>query len=127
MKKKILVIDNSKAIRFLLETVLGSDYEVLTAADGCSAMYLLSKRMLPELIITDPQLPDLENWELIEQLSNSGLFSEIPVVVLSSLDRKETEERCAELGVVKFFNKPFNPLVLLGSIHEICEKQLLAH
>lgn len=126
MKKKILVIDNSKAIRFLLETVLGSDYEVLTAADGCSAMYLLSKRMLPELIITDPQLPDLENWELIEQLSNSGLFSEIPVIVLSSLERKETEERCEELGVVKFFNKPFNPLVLLGSINEICEKQLLA-
>jgi len=126
MKKKVLIIDSSKAIRFLLETVLSSDFEVITASDGCSAMYLLSKRILPDLIITDPQLPDLENWELIEQLSGSILFSHIPVIVLSSLNQEETRRKCDELGVMLHFNKPFNPLVLLDSIHKISNKQLIA-
>jgi len=125
MKKKVLIIDSSKAIRFLLETVLGSDYEVITAADGCSAMYLLSKRILPDLIITDPQLPDLENWELIEQLSESILFRHIPVIVLSSLNQEETSRKCEEHGVVRHFNKPFNPLVLLESINKISDKRLM--
>ena len=127
MKKKVLIIDSSKAIRFLLETVLGSDYEVMTAADGCSAMYLLSKRILPDFIITDPQLPDLENWELIEQLSGSILFNYIPVIVLSSLDYEETRRKCAEYGVIQHFNKPFNPLVLLDSINRISHKELIAN
>jgi len=125
MKKKVLIIDSSKAIRFLLETVLGSDYDVITAADGCSAMYLLSKRILPDLIITDPQLPDLENWELIEQLSESILFRDIPVIVLSSLNLEETNRKCEEYGVLRNFNKPFNPLVLLESINKISDKRLI--
>jgi len=125
MKKKVLIIDSSKAIRFLLETVLGSDYEVITATDGCSAMYLLSKKIHPDLIITDPQLPDLENWELIEQLSESILFRHIAVIVLSSLSHEETSRKCEEYGVVRHFNKPFNPLVLLESINKISDKRLI--
>ncbi len=71
MKKHILAVDDSKAIRFLLQTVLGKDYQVVTVPDGYSAMYYLSNRTQPDLIIADPQLPDLEDWELIKQLSIS--------------------------------------------------------
>ena len=118
MKKKILAIDDSKAIRFLLQTVLSNDFEVITAPDGCSAMYWLSKRNMPDMIILDAQLPDMQNWELVEQLSSSGLYSEIPLVVLSSLDKIETEAKSKEYRVVKTFNKPFNPVLLLDSISQ---------
>ena len=60
MKKQILAVDDSKAIRFLLQTVLGRDYHVITVPDGYSAMYYLSHRAQPDLIIADPQLPDME-------------------------------------------------------------------
>jgi len=125
MKRKVLVIDGSKAIRFLLQTVLGSDYEVMTANDGCSAMYLLSKRVLPDLIITDPQLPDLANWELVEQLSESMLFNHIPVIVLSGLKAEETKQKCQEYRVITYFNKPFNPLILLDTIQKISKNELM--
>ena len=95
--------------------------------NGTNSMYLLSKRMLPDLIITDPQLPDLENWELIEQLSGSILFNHIPVIVLSSINYEETRRKCEEYGVIQHFNKPFNPLVLLDSINRISNKQLIAN
>jgi len=116
MKKQILAIDDSKAIRFLLQTVLGRDYQVITVPDGYSAMYYLSHREQPDLIIADPQLPDMENWELIQQLSTSGMYGDIPVLVLSGLGEKETEVKCSEYGVVKYFMKPFNPVEMMEAI-----------
>lgn len=126
MKKQILAIDDSKAIRFLLQTVLGKDYQVITVPDGYSAMYYLSHRSLPDLIIADPQLPDMENWELIQQLCDSGMYGDIPVVVLSALDKKETETKCLEYGVEKFFLKPFNPVELMTVIRSLVKNGELA-
>ena len=131
MKKHILVMDGSKAMRFLLQTVLGKDYQVVTVPDGYSAMYYLSHRTQPDLIIADPQLPDMGNWELIQQLSSSGMYGDIPVVVLSGLDIKETELKCMEFGVDYYFHKPFNPEKLMEVIgnffmSEKLDKELLA-
>jgi CheY-like chemotaxis protein len=117
MKRRILAIDDSKAIRYLLHTLLNKHYQVITAADGCSAINWLSQNELPDLIIADPQLPDMQNWELIEQLATSGLYGSIPVIVLSALDQSETETKCEELGLARFFTKPFNPIDLIEQVH----------
>ena len=117
MKKHILAIDDSKAMRFLLQTVLGKDYQVITAPDGCSAMYWLSKRNLPDLIIVDAQLPDMQDWELIEQFTSSGIYRDIPLIVLSSLDKGVTQAKCLEFGVSEYFTKPFNPIDLVEAVH----------
>ncbi|MBS1604857.1 MAG: response regulator [Bacteroidetes bacterium] len=114
MKKQILAIDDSKAIRFLLQTVLGRSYQVVTVPDGYSAMYYLSNRELPDIIIADPQLPDMEEWELIAQLSTSGLYGDIPLIVLSGLEPEETAVRSLQYGAVKYFSKPFNPVDLVN-------------
>jgi CheY-like chemotaxis protein len=119
MKKQILAVDDSKAIRYLLQTVLGQDYHVVTVPDGFSAVYYLSNRSQPDLIIVDPQLPDMENWELIQQLSTSGMHGGIPVMVLSALAQQETELRCMEYGVVRYFMKPFNPIELLDAVRDL--------
>lgn len=122
MKKKILAIDNSKAIRFLLQTVLGKEHQVVTAPDGCTAMYWLSKRNIPDLIICDPQLPDMKNWEFIEELTTSILYRNIPLMVISSLDKGETKLKCEQFGVYEYFMKPFNPVLLLENINKMTDK-----
>jgi DNA-binding response OmpR family regulator len=123
MKKTILAIDDSKAIRFLIQTVLGEDYQVITAPDGCTAMHWLSKRNIPDLIICDPQLPDMKDWELIEELSTSILYRNIPLMVISSVDKTVTKLRCEEYGVADYFIKPFNPLSILESINNLLGKK----
>ena len=122
MKRNILAIDDSKAMRFLLQTVLGKDYQVITAPDGCSAMYWLSKRNLPDAIIIDAQLPDMQDWELIEQFTSSGIYRDIPLIVLSSLDKNETRVKCQEYGVKEFFNKPFNPVELVDAVNRVIKE-----
>ncbi|MEJ7735798.1 MAG: response regulator [Chitinophagaceae bacterium] len=116
MKRQILAIDDSKAIRFLLQTVFGKSFQVITASDGCSAMYWLTKNKLPDIIIADPQLPDMKDWELVDYLTSSGIYGNVPVIVLSALDKKETHQKCKELSVKEFFMKPFNPVDLGVSI-----------
>ncbi len=123
MKKKILAIDDSKAIRFLLQTILGKEYQVITMADGYSAMYWLSRGNLPDLIVADPQLPDMDNWELIHHICSKGIYRDIPFLVLSGLDKRETWSRCIEYKVHGYFLKPFNPVDLVNSINTLMKKQ----
>lgn len=122
MKRCILAIDDSKAIRFLLHTVLGKDYQVVSAPDACSAMFWLAKKNLPDLIIADPQLPDVQDWELIEEFSSSAIYRDIPMVVLSSLDKDVTAAKCLKYGVSDFYTKPFNPLELNETIKKIMSR-----
>ena len=119
MKRQLLAIDDSKAIRFLIQTIFGKKYQVITAQDGCSAMYWLTKKNLPDLIIADPQLPDMKNWELIEHLRSSGLYKDIPIIVLSNLPKSETNAKAKELGIIQTFVKPFNPVELIKTVDNI--------
>jgi CheY-like chemotaxis protein len=126
MKKQILAIDDSKAIRFLLQTVFGREYQIVTVPDGYSALYYLNHRTIPDLIIADPQLPDMEDWELVKQISSSGMFGHIPLVVLSGLDRPQTESKCRELGVAGYFMKPFNPVDMLETVNALMKEGITA-
>lgn len=122
MKKRILAIDDSKAIRFLLQTLFSKNYQVITAADGCSAINWLSQNELPDLIIADAQINDMPNWELIDQLKNSGMYGGIPIVVLSALGQTETKEKCEEFGITTYFTKPFNPIELMEEVSNVIQQ-----
>ena len=117
MKQTILVINDSKAIRFLLQTIFCKRYNVISFPDACSTMQWLLRKNIPHLIIADPQLPDCENWELISNLHNSGLYGNIPVIVLSNLSEEEVLVKSTEFtNVVNSFSQPFNPLELLDVV-----------
>ena len=114
MKQTILVINDSKAIRFLLQTILSKSFNVISFPDACSTMQWLLRKNIPQLIIADPQLPDCENWELISNLHSSGLYGSIPVIVLSNISEEEMIVKATEYtNIVKSFSQPFNPLELL--------------
>jgi DNA-binding NtrC family response regulator len=124
MKQTILVINDSKAIRFLLQTILGKKFNVISFPDACSTMQWLLRKNTPQLIIADPQLPDCENWELISNLHNSGLYGSIPVIVLSNLSEDEMIVRATEYtNIIRSFSQPFNPLELL----EVVENMVMAN
>lgn len=119
MKHTILAADDSKAMRYLLQTVLGRKYEVVTAPDASSAMYWLSQKNFPNLIIANAQLQDTADWEFISYLKSSFLYNYIPTIVLSSLEKEEVEQKCSLYNVEQFFLKPFNPVLLLEMADEL--------
>jgi CheY-like chemotaxis protein len=83
-------------------------------------MQWLLRKNIPHLIIADPQLPDSDNWELISNLHNSGIYGNIPCIVLSNLSEEEMIVKSTEYtNVVKSFSQPFNPLELLEVVDSI--------
>lgn len=53
------------------------------------------------------------------------MYGDIPLIVLSGLDQKETELKCMEYGIVRYFVKPFNPVDLMNAISHIVKSRQL--
>lgn len=124
MKKKILLIDDSLPIRFLLEAMLGKKYNTISAQDGLGAIMWLMKGNTPDVIITDLAMPNVNGWELLDYLSDSELYKDIPVMVLSgSIDSTTTSIAARYNNVVDVIAKPFDPVQLLGKVETVFNRE----
>jgi two-component system, chemotaxis family, chemotaxis protein CheY len=104
---KVLVIEDDAPLCWLLERILRGKYEVIVMNNGLEAWSWLSDGNSCDLIISDVKMPSLDGVELLENLSHSGLFRNIPVIMLSGLE--DSRKRCLELGAFAYLVKPFEP------------------
>ncbi|MFZ4462314.1 MAG: response regulator [Bacteroidales bacterium] len=109
MKKKILVIDDELSIRLLLENYLSKIYDVVTRNDGMEALKWMEEGNMPDLIVADIQMPNLDGYEFIKNVRNSGFFKEIPMIMLSGIESSQEKVKCLKLGANDYMIKPFNP------------------
>lgn len=110
-KKTILVVDDSAPMRILLEAMLGHKYKVFAATDGLVATMWLSNGNMPDMIITDIQMPNIDGWQLAKNLSGNALYSEIPIIVLTGMDLNGNMPLYP--NVAKVMSKPFDPVRLV--------------
>lgn len=109
MKKKILIIDDEKTIRVLLENYLQKEYEVITKSDGEEGLNWLQEGNFPELIVSDIQMPNLDGYEFIKNVRASGYFKEIPLIMLSGIESSAEKVKTLKMGANDYLVKPFNP------------------
>ncbi|MBN2639859.1 MAG: response regulator [Bacteroidales bacterium] len=109
MKKKIFVIDDELSIRMLLENYLGKTYNVVTKSDGREGIKYLEEGNLPDLIVADIQMPNLDGYEFLKQVRASGFFKEIPMIMLSGIESSQERVKCLRMGADDYIVKPFNP------------------
>ena len=100
---RILLVEDDKALRRYLEVTLErAGYDVLTAGDGLEAMKLALSSEI-NLVITDEVMPNLSGHELCRFLRNSPKLAQIPIVLLSGLERRASggEEVLADAFLAK--------------------------
>lgn len=114
--KKVLVIEDDIPLCWLLEKILKKKYEVVVMDNGMDAWSWLTDGNRPNLIISDIKMPSLDGIELLENLSNSGLFKNIPVIILSGFEDASKRKKCLELGAFTYLVKPFEPQSLLTEV-----------
>jgi CheY-like chemotaxis protein len=111
MSKKILIIednkDNSDLVGFLMES---AGFEVLIAVDGFKGLALAAEHV-PDLIVLDLMMPEMDGWEVAEKLRTDPTTAEIPIVVVSALADSENKRRGKEFGVVGYITKPLEDIV----------------
>jgi len=112
--KKVLVIEDDEPLCWLLEKILRGKYEVIVMNDGMEAWSWLTDGNECDLIITDIRMPSLDGIELLENLSNSGLFKNIPVIIVSGYE--DMRKQCMDLGAFNYLVKPFEPRQLLAEV-----------
>jgi len=119
MKKKILVIDDEQTIRRLLESyLLNEGYEVICRSDGVEALNWLQTD-LPDLIICDIQMPNLDGYAFLKKIRSHGELTEkTPVVMLSGVESSQERIKCYKDKAQDFLAKPFHPKELLALIRK---------
>lgn len=116
----ILVVDDSVTARSLEKSILEAHgYRVQIAVDGLEALELLRVEK-PDLIITDIQMPRLDGFGLLEALKADSRLNRIPVIIVSSLERAEDQERGLMLGADAYVVKrKFDQTELLDAIRQM--------
>lgn len=122
MKKKILIIDDELSIRMLLENFLSKTYDVVTKVDGQEGIKYLEEGNIPDLIVADIQMPNLDGHEFLRQIRASGFFKHIPIIVLSGIESSQERIKLLKMGADDFIVKPFNPEELSIRIENIISR-----
>jgi len=119
MKKKILLVEDEPTIQRLLYFILSNEFDVQTAANGFEAFLWLERHPIPDLIIMDWVMPQMDGKSFLKCVKISGLYSEIPVIVLSASESIIEELDHQPYSVNTCLRKPFDPLVLKEAIENI--------
>ena len=94
-----------------------------SAENGVDALSLLQNGYMPDLIVTDLMMPVLGGKDLVEQLKNSGVFNNIPIIVLSSIDKSDEKIKLINMGASDYLEKPYNPAELLARIENLLKNK----
>lgn len=120
--KKILIVDDKPSISDLIVQFLKHAYDVETKLDGLEALAWMQEGNIPDLILTDLQMPNMDGIELIKKVKASGYFSDVPIIVLSSKDSSKDRIECLKLGAEDYIMKPFNPEELMIRIEKVLSR-----
>ncbi len=118
-RKQILIVEDDPNIRMLLEFILRKHYEVASREDGLSGMSWLASGNLPDLIVTDVEMPRLNGYEFLKNVRESGFFGQIPVLMVSGFETQEVKFKCLSRGANAFLSKPFRPEEVLSKIEQL--------
>ena len=112
-KYKILVVEDDKSILSMIQTVLDmGGYQVLTA-QRCQQGILMISSHVPDLVLLDLGLPDMDGEELIRTLRQSSMT---PIIVLSARNQEQDKISALDLGANDYITKPFGTGELLARV-----------
>jgi class 3 adenylate cyclase len=122
---RLLVADDNKVNRLLLTRSLElQGHRVASAENGRVALEMLRGEAF-DLLLLDMEMPELDGFQVLEQMLGDARLRDLPVIVTSSLEGVAHVVRCLELGADDYLHKPVNPVVLKARINSSLEKKRL--
>lgn len=106
--KTILVVDDSSIIRTFIQRVFNDTYNVMIANDGREALEIVNSNQNIVAMLLDLNMPNVNGFEVLEYFKTNGLFTKIPVSIITGDDSKETVTRAFTYPIADVLAKPFN-------------------
>ena len=112
LKPKILIADDSAMNRAILVEMLGDGYDVIEAENGREAVRVLQSAPEIDLLLLDIMMPEMDGFEVLEQMKRYGWIEEVPVVMISAENGSAYVERAYDLGATDFISRPFDMAIV---------------
>ena len=114
-KARLLVVDDQPIHLQVLYRALSADHQLFMATGGAQALKLVREQN-PDLVLLDVVMPDMDGFEVLQQLKSSLDTSGIPVIFVTAHGGDEIETQCLHAGAVEFISKPINPSVVRARV-----------
>ncbi|SET24723.1 response regulator transcription factor [Paenibacillus sp. NFR01] len=123
MAKKVLIVEDEQRIRELISDYFhAQDWMVCQAANGNEGMFAFETE-IPDLIILDLMMPEMDGWELCRKIRQR---SGVPIIILTAVSGDERQIEGYELGADDYVTKPFSPKVLVSKA-EVLMRRVNGH
>jgi DNA-binding response OmpR family regulator len=117
-KKRVLVIDDDLPLRGMLAAALRQHgFQVLLAGDGAEGQRALTLHR-PDIVLLDLAMPEVNGWDFLQRLQETGHLGQVPIVVVSAHVRVEPQA-LLQMGVSAIVPKPFNLPELIAVIEHL--------
>ncbi|NBC82096.1 MAG: response regulator [Bacteroidetes bacterium] len=118
---KILIVDDEPIGRQLLEAILHQeDYQLIFAEDGQQA-YDKSLEIIPDLILLDVMMPEMDGYEVCKRLREEQSTSHVPIILITALDDRDSRIRGLEAGADDYISKPLDRVEILAKVKNITQ------
>ncbi len=122
--KRLVYIEDEIEMIDLVRLILGrKGFEVVGANGGQEGLELV-RNQPPDLVLLDLMMPDLDGWEVFQQLKADEATRQIPVIVVTA--KAQTIDRVLGLHIAKvddYISKPFSPQELISSVEKVLDKK----
>jgi len=118
IQKKIIIVDDNIINLTAARNALVHKYDVFTVASGMK-LFQLMEQVIPDLILLDIEMPEMNGYEVIEKLKNNDRTADVPVIFLTAVIDPESELKGLSLGAIDYITKPFS--------QELLQKRIEVH
>ncbi len=118
----ILVVEDNVDMQDYIGTILGADYYLIRAYNGKEGLEKAIE-LMPDIIVTDVMMPEMNGLQLFNRLKNDGRIAHIPVVMLTAVSEESQVVEGFRMGVDDYITKPFNPSILKARIENILTRR----
>ncbi len=107
-QETILIVDDTPANIRILAEALNNDYRLMIARSGLDALETLKGDHLPDIILLDIMMPEMDGMEVLEQIKAGETTKGIPVIFITAMNEEQDEAKGLALGAVDYITKPFS-------------------
>ncbi|MBT3921307.1 MAG: response regulator, partial [Nitrospina sp.] len=123
-RPKILIVDDSRTIVVLINSILQEDYDTVTAGDGLQAIEV-NNRENPDLILMDVEMPNMDGFEACKIIKEQNENTFIPIIFITSKGDLQSMKTGLKAGAEDYLTKPFEPEELLARVQAVLRTKKL--
>lgn len=120
----VLIVEDNASVSYYIAELLKKNYRLYYARNGAEGLEK-AKEFMPDLLVTDLMMPEMDGYELCREVRSSAILNHIPIIVITAKCEEKDRIRLLEAGADAYLQKPFNAEELRIRINKLLEQRRL--